>query len=219
MTDPWIRRTAVVFYTCNVVAIVAGAISGHARGALAYRFEEKQAITFVSAIQLGATAVLAWTTYLLRERLRIGDRPRDHRLWAICALGFLYLTLDEAFQLHEGMDAAVARLVGVSRDPMLDGATTAVYGVAAAVLCYRYRSEIVRQRDTLYLFLLGGFFLAVTSLLNVGDESQLQIVLEESAKLMGVVSFLLGCLSAFVSAVAEVRLRLTAAPGVRRAAS
>ncbi len=219
LTDPWIRRTAAVFFACNLVAIVASAISGHARGALAHRFEEKEATTFLSAIQFGATAVLAWTTYLLRERLRIDDRLRDHRFWAICALGFLYLTIDEAFQLHEGMDSAVARFVGVSEDPMRDGAATALYGLAAAMLCFWYRAEILRRRDTLYFFLLGGFFLAVTSLLNVGHETQLQIVLEESAKLMGVASFLLGCLAAFVSSVADVRERLTAAAEVERAVS
>lgn len=87
------------------------------------------------------------------------------------------------------------------------------------MLCFWYRAEILRRRDTLYFFLLGGFFLAVTSLLNVGHETQLQIVLEESAKLMGVASFLLGCLAAFVSSVADVRERLTAAAEVERAVS
>src|SRR5690606_33172846 len=77
-----------------------------------------------------------------------------------------------------------------------------------AAACYRFRREIVRNRATVRLFLLGSVFLFLTSVLNAGEASAGQIVLEEVAKLMGVVSFLLGHLAAMVGVVGEVRARL-----------
>ena len=85
----------------------------------------------------------------------------------------------------------------------VDGVPTALYGVAAAVLCWRFRSEILRYRATLPFFVVGGFFLGATSLLNVGEASSVQIVVEESAKLLGVVSFLLGHLAALAGVIRE----------------
>src|SRR5690606_5716973 len=202
----WITKTALVFFTVNVLAIIAAVVSGYRMDALTHRFEERQAITFISSNQLGATAMVAWIIYMLGRALR-QDRAsvRDSRFWAISAAGFLYLTLDESFQFHEGMDTSLVRLFGSQADPMLDGVPTAISGIVAALLCYRYRHEIVRRPGTLPFFLLGGAFLAVTSLLNMGMATSVQIVAEESAKLLGVVSFLMGHLAALAGEVEAAR--------------
>ena len=117
--------------------------------------------------------------------------------WLISAAGFLYLTLDESFQFHEGMDTGVLRLFGYVENPRLDGLATGLYGLVAAAVCYYYRREILAHRETLVFFCLGGLFLAATSALNIGDAPKWQIVIEETCKVMGVVSFLLGHLAAF----------------------
>lgn len=210
MNERWIVRCTVAFFAVNLLAVIAAIVSGHAQGNLAYRFEEKQAITFISSNQLAVTAVVAWIVYLLRDRLG-GAREEgsgDHRFWLLSAAGFVYLMLDESFQFHEGMDTAVVRLFGGQTDPLLDGAATLAYGIIAAAACYRFRREIVRNRATVRLFLLGSVFLFLTSVLNAGEASAGQIVLEEVAKLMGVVSFLLGHLAALGGVVGEVRGRL-----------
>lgn len=201
-----INRIAIVFFIVNVVAIIGSAISGYHQGNIAFRFEEKQAITYFSSNQLGATALLAWLIYVLRRTLFRDRAARGLPLfWMISAVGFLYLTIDESFQLHEGMDTSVFRMFGHRENPMLDGVPTALYGIAAAAVCYYFRGEIVRYRSTLVLFGLGGFFLAVTSALNIGTESKVQIVMEESAKLLGVVSFLLGHLATFLGTVQDIQ--------------
>lgn len=218
MNERWVRRVGIVFFAINLIAIIAAAISGHLRGQLAFRFEEKQAITFISSNQLGATALLAWIVFLLRDRLQdaAGIGRRMHYFWGISAAGFLYLMIDESFQLHEGMDTAVFRLFGSTTDPMIDGAATLAYGLLAASVCYHFRSEITRYGQTLRLFLLGGVFLVLTSVLNAGEPTQLKIVLEETAKLLGVVSFLLGHLSAFAGVVREVRRDQDTGPAAAR---
>ena len=107
-------KLALAFFLVNLVAISASAISGYRRGNVAYRFEEKQAITFFSSNQLGATSLLAWIIYLLRRRLIRIDQAHNRTglFWVISALGFLYLMLDESFQFHEGMDTGLFRLFG-----------------------------------------------------------------------------------------------------------
>lgn len=64
----------------------------------------------------------------------------------------------------------------------------------------------------LRFFGAGGVFLFLTSVLNMGDASDVRIVAEESAKLMGVLSFLLGFLAALAGTLDEVQRALKAAP-------
>lgn len=180
-------KIALAFFLVNLVAIIASVIIGYHRGNVAYRFEEKQTMTYFSSNQLGATSLLAWIIYLLRRRLIENDRAHTRKalFWMISALGFLYLMLDESFQFHEGMDTGLFRLFGRYENPMLDGVATGLYGIAAAAICYYYRAEILRYRSTLLFFCLGGIFLLGTSLLNLGQGGPVQIVVEESSKILG----------------------------------
>jgi hypothetical protein len=52
-------------------------------------------------------------------------------------------------------------------------------------------------------FVAGGVFLVVTSLLDTGEATRPKIVLEESARLLDVVSSFLGHLAAFAGAVRD----------------
>jgi hypothetical protein len=115
------KRLALVFFLVNLVAIGASIISGYRRGNVAFRFEEKQAITFFSSNQLAATSLLAWIIYLLKRKLitRDGAYNRTALFWAISAFGFFYLMLDENFQIHEGMDTSLFRLFGHYDNPMV----------------------------------------------------------------------------------------------------
>jgi hypothetical protein len=196
-------KIALVFYVANLIAILASAADGVRKGYLLLRFEEREAITSISSIQLGCTALLGWLVFARRRSGAVAGtgsaRRGSETFWLITAAGFLYLALDEALQFHEGMDSGVARAFGYSGNPMLDGLATGLYGVVAAVICYRYRSEILARREILIFFALGGVFLLLTSALNIGVAAPWQIILEESCKLMGVVSFLLGHLAAFRS--------------------
>lgn len=204
------RNLAFVLFLVNLVAIAASIFSGYQRGDLAYRFGERQAITYFSSNQLGVTSLLAWIVYLLRKKLIANDQPYDRRVlfWLISAVGFLYLMLDESFQIHEGMDDSVFRLFGHHENPGLDGVSTGLYGVAAAAVCYYFRAEILRYRSALVLFCLGGVFLAVTSALDIGKEGPVHIVFEESSKLLGVASFLVAHFAVFFGTLEDIQKSL-----------
>jgi hypothetical protein len=205
---PWaVSHTtlAVLVYGVNLAAIAAGISSGYRKGNLALRFEEKQSITFFSSNQLAMTALLAGVIYLLRRRA-LGWQPASVRFWLLSAAGFFYLMLDESFQFHEGLDSRVLEMVASdATNPRLDGLSTALYGLGALAVCWLFRAEITRFRQAFVFFCVGGVFLAATSALNFGHAPPWRVVLEESCKLLGVASFFLAHLAAFLGTLAEVQ--------------
>jgi hypothetical protein len=206
---------AVVFYAVNLVAIVSSIASGQRKGDIALRFQEKQSITFFSSNQLAMTALLAAAIYLLHRHV-LRRRAGSASFWLLSSIGFSYLMLDESFQFHEGMDSRVVELVAAgSENPRLDGLSTAFYGLGALAVCWFFRAEILRFPPTVVLFAIGAVFLAATSALNFGDAPAWQVVAEESCKLLGVCSFLLGHLAAFLGTLAEARDQVAPTVAVR----
>ena len=212
MSPTWL---AVAVYALNVTAIVSAVASGYHKGDLSLRFQEKQSITFFSSNQLAMTALLAASIYLLR-RHGLGRPVISVLFWLLSSLAFFFLMLDESFQFHEGLDSRLFEAFGAEeKNPRLDGLSTALYGVGAFAVCWTFRADIVRFRATLVFFSVGAAFLAVTSALNFGDAPPWRVVAEEACKLLGVCSFLLGHLAAFLGTLSEVRDRTAASIGVR----
>ncbi len=205
-----LHRIALIFFLVNLIAIGSSIISGFHHGRLAYRFEEKQAMTFFSSNQLFGTALLAWATYLVQRKLLKRDPWKDLSVffWPLCAMGFFFLMLDESFQIHEGLDKWLGHAKGMRSDAGFDGLSTLGYGFVALGVCYYFRKEVLRYRSCLIYYVLGGIFLVLTSVLDLGNESQLQIVIEESFKILGVVSFLLAYLGALLGSVEDARAAL-----------
>ena len=69
------------------------------------RFREKQAVTMMSGLYLGVTAMTALSIYLIKRRS--GEARIKALFWLLSAAGFFYLCMDEYFMIHEGMDEAV----------------------------------------------------------------------------------------------------------------
>jgi hypothetical protein len=206
-----VRWLALGCYAVNVIAIVAGIASGYRKGDLAMRFQEKQSITFFSSNQLAMTALLGAMIYLLRRRA-LGRQAGSALFWLLSSLAFFFLMLDESFQFHEGIDSRLFELFGTGgKNPRIDGLSTALYGLGAVAVCWLFRADILRFRQTFVFFSIGAAFLAATSALNFGDAPPWRVVAEEACKLLGVCSFLLGHLTAFLGTVSEVRDRITPA--------
>ena len=204
------RLLAVVFYGVNLVAIVSGIASGYRKGDIALRFQEKQSITFFSSNQLAMTALLAAVIYLLRRHV-LGRKAGSASFWLLSSLAFFFLMLDESFQFHEGIDSRLFEVFGGgTKNPRIDGLSTALYGLGALAVCWTFRRDILRFRPTFVFFGVGAVFLAATSALNFGDAPPWRVVAEEATKLLGVCSFLLGHLTAFLGTLSEARDRVAA---------
>lgn len=208
MPGAWLTRLAVTLYTVNGIAIVAAIASGYRKGDIAMRFQERQTMTYFSSNQLAMTALLAAAIYLVRRHV-LGRDVRSTAFWLLCSLGFFYLMLDESFQFHEGMDSRVIELVAPgAKNPRVDGLSTAVYGIGALAVCWFFREDVLRYRQTFLYFCVGGVFLALTSALNIGDAPPWRVVAEEACKVLGVCSFFLGFFAAFLGTLSEARGRV-----------
>lgn len=81
-------------------------------------FDEGGLITWLSTLQLLWLGYLAWAIAQLRKPSKAATQSQDHpkvkRLWQIMAAGFVFLAMDEHFQIHEGLDAAILQLFNLS---------------------------------------------------------------------------------------------------------
>ncbi len=179
----------------NYFAINYCVFSGAAFDDVSFLFQERQAITFLSAFQLGLTALVALFIYILGRMIYKKDlgRLKLIRIWAISAAVFIFAVIDEYFMLHEGIDGDIATaFFGITKNPHLDGVVLSLYGVAAVFLFFRFKEEILRYKDALLLFLAGGIFFLVSIMFDIKSTEQFRIILEESAKLIAVAFFFLG---------------------------
>jgi len=83
-----------------------------------YRGEDNLA-TWFSTVQLlliGGVAYVNYRTVGLTQRLDLGGTPRRPWIWLVFALGFVFLALDERFDVHEALRENVFRPAGLFVD-------------------------------------------------------------------------------------------------------
>jgi len=154
-------------------------------------FEERQAVTFFSALFLAGTGLTALIIAWLHRRL---DPVRPFvNFWFLSGLGFFYLSMDDYFMGHEGIDSAVLSVFGLNPDNyQFDGLVIGFFGLIAAGVCWSFRKEILRYKTFLFFICLGGLGLGGTVLFDqletvVGHHKG--VVIEESFKIVGVTCF------------------------------
>lgn len=163
------------FWVLGLV-VLATAISmagGHSPNHL---FREGAFFTDVSVVLLLACGVIC--ALLLHERVlkrrTSPDRGPAYLVWALVALGFVYLAADECFELHENvLEPLVVRWAGLKENALtdrIDDLIVASYGVvciAGMVLCWReffiFRSA---WKQVALAFALGAASAALDVLTN-----------------------------------------------------
>jgi hypothetical protein len=121
-------------------------------------------MTWLSAAHLVAMGVIAWRILVLRKAQTRQPILRSPLLvWALMAAGFLFLAVDELFEIHEQVDRAIHSLFGITETSLtdrIDDLLVLLYlliGLAAVCIA---RSELWRYRRTLPFF-AAGFGLAL----------------------------------------------------------
>ena len=158
------------------VAIVANvAISGYAafRGVMkagkpGLYFGEGRFTMFFSCLQLVAVALLSFAIF--RGRRVASDRRgwrAPQNLWALIGCGFLFLTADEALQIHEAMDRIIHSALNVTQTNFTDHLDDAIMGgylVIGIATLWIFRDEMQRFRVMLLPlaagFIFGGWSVA-----------------------------------------------------------
>ncbi|MDP8259656.1 MAG: hypothetical protein P9L96_01420 [Candidatus Gygaella obscura] len=174
------------------------------------RFNEKEAVTFLSALMLGATSLACLILYLLKRKSH--TYFKKGLFWLITSIGFFYLCLDEYFMAHEGMDEFVGYLL-TGKDIShlnLDATLIAFFGLVAICVCIYFFKSIAEHRVLLVFLYLGGFFLALTVTFHFLERINIFLeVAEESLKLIGVSMFFAGFLNALLSFLDDVSIKPT----------
>jgi hypothetical protein len=150
------------------VAILANvAISGYAAfrgvtkaGKPGLYFGEGRFTMFFSCLQLVAVALLSFAIF--RGRKKESGRSgwaAPQNLWVLIGCGFLFLTADEALQIHEGMDQFFHQTLHLAQTNLtdrLDDAIMGAYLVIGIATLWIFREEMKRFRIML-LPLVAGF--------------------------------------------------------------
>ena len=168
---------------------------------VSFLFQENQAITFLSALQLAITSLLALLIYVLGKIIykKNIERLKTIRVWILSSVIFAFSVLDEYFMIHEGVDGSIATLFfGIKENPHLDGLTLSLYGIVALIIFFRFRQEILRYKKAFRLFCVGAFFFLLTIALDIKSVDSFRVVLEESSKLIAVSFLLLGHIRVFM---------------------
>ena len=165
---------------------------------VSFFFQEREVVTFVSAVQLALTSCLAICVYAIGKVLykKNASHLKEMKVWLVSALVFGFCALDEYFMMHEGIDGGIATIfLGKTDNPHLDGLTLAVYLVIALFVFLKFRKEILKHKRAFGLFCMGGFLFLLSIILDIKSINSFRIILEESAKLMAVAFFFLGHIS------------------------
>ena len=128
-------------------------------------FGEGRFTTGVSCLQLLIVAALAFRIFALRRQATppVGMRAL---LWILIGCGFVFLALDDAFQIHEQIDGLIHKTFHLQQTGLtdrIDDAIIALYGIAGLAVLWLFRSALLHFKAMLPT-LGAGFFALVASI-------------------------------------------------------
>ncbi|SDE12795.1 hypothetical protein SAMN05421538_104102 [Paracoccus isoporae] len=143
---------------------------GAAEGDVTDQFGEGKAGTVLSGLMLALIGLVNFRIYHARRGPGMFRLSAPETLWLLLSLAFLFLFLDETFQIHEGIDR-VFHLVTVLRETAatdrIDDLIILAYGLIGVGILVFHRREVTRI-PRLSAYLIAGF---VLTLLQTGFDA------------------------------------------------
>lgn len=153
-------------------------------------FGKRGFITYVAASQILLAGVFSFTIW---SRRRGEDGPTV--LWLLLGLGFVFLALDDALELHEKLDEGIHDLLGLEESGLtdrIDDLIVLAYGLVGAAVLFACRRELLRFRGALR-YLALAFVLAVLMIgldLLTNQRDWVEAILGRSVRGEGILPFL-----------------------------
>jgi hypothetical protein len=159
------RRPLAFLLSFDAVVVASAVVHGLLRtGNPSRYFGEGRWTMFVSCFQMFLVAVFSFGVFSVRRKHPEVARAREHWLWALIGGGFVYLTADDAFKLHERLDHFITRslhLVPSGWTDRIDDAIIGVYGLIGLGVLFYFRREVLRFRPMLRPLAVGMVFSAL----------------------------------------------------------
>ncbi len=194
----------------NGILVYSCTLAGINKGDAFFLFEEKQAVTFFSALFLGSTSLSA--AYRSYVHYKYEEGKKFFNFWGLSSLGFFYLCMDEYFMAHEGIAAGLVEMVGGNaRGTHFDGLTLAFFGLIALGVCIYFRKQILFNKNFIILCVLGACGLCGTVVFDQLEYRGAVIykLIEETFKIVGVTFFLSAYIIALTDFLATLKGRVT----------
>ena len=134
-------------------------------------FEETEVMTVLSSLQLLILAGLCWKT--ANSRKQVSSQRKTWKspanLWRILTFGFIFLALDDYFEIHENTDHFIHWILGIQETPATDRIDDIIvisYSVIGSYFIYGFWREFKQYRPAFRLF-IAAFIL--TAIMGVFD--------------------------------------------------
>lgn len=151
------RSLAISTILLETVVVVIAVFLGSNAGNIIIHFKEGGLITWVSFFQLLAISGLSWRIFIMEPTRDIFALRSSPTLWALIAVGFLFLAGDEVMQIHEKLDRFTHKVFHIQETGLtdrLDDIIVALYGFIGLGALYYYREEVRKY------FIISPFFLS-----------------------------------------------------------
>lgn len=128
-------------------------------------FGERTFVTFISFLQLLAISALAYIIFKIRkDDAKSKNWKAQSLVWLIIAIAFMYLSIDEVYEVHENLDFFIHHVFRIQETGLTDRIDDIIigsYGLFGLVILYFHREEFKKYRDAFPL-LKVGFILMFT---------------------------------------------------------
>lgn len=168
-----IKSKAVFIFSLETVLILIGVSMALIRDRNPMRyFDEGGFITWLSILQLFFIGYLCHKISQLRLRQNMPWRGwrNPGRAWQVMMLGFIFLALDEYFQIHEALDAMIQGLFGLEKAPIwsrIDDFIILFYAIVGIVFLQTFKKEIRQFTSSSKWFFIGFVFCFLTIALDM----------------------------------------------------
>lgn len=156
------RHLLLWILVINGAVVALGLVLGLLAGDIDHHFDEGHLVTWASVVQLLVIAGLSFRMLAIRRRTFVGRLWTSRRFfWALVAVGFLLLAVDDASQIHETADRQIHSALAMEESGLsdrLDDVIVGIYALVGLAVLFHYRAEWRPYSDALP-FLRAGILL------------------------------------------------------------
>ena len=126
-------------------------------------FREEGFLTYVSCLQLLIAAIISFKIFGIIKNSQNPKLSSNKIVWLVITLGLLFLALDDAFEIHEEIDALLHYVLNITQTSITDLADDLIVGsyVLFFLIYVASQWKIIQPFKPSFIFFQAGFVLTV----------------------------------------------------------